>query len=317
MAVSKTPPNNIKKEKNMYTEKTLKRFCKDFSLPINNTRPESFDYYTCLYDDDFDVSEKLKMLGDAIRDAGGEVEFANKRSEIIDKMITTIADTEAYKNMLKLKMQLLYPLANEVRGIKRKQSDVYNPQNVGKQMVSIDLTNANIQALRYINPAIVLNAKDYPDLVSKFTDWEYIKASKHIRQIVFGKLNVKRQIHIENYLISKVTEYLCDEIGLKAEDVLVLTNDELVFMAQNYNIRNIRTKIQEELGIFVHVEEFEIDKIPDIEHGYVKKIHPDGTIKFKGVPPIYFAQVYKKYYNQPIEGLDLTFIYEGKLAKFL
>lgn len=57
---------------------------------------------------------------------------------------------------------------------------------------------------------IVLGCETYQELLSKFTQNPYIFESKHIRQVIFGHLNPKRQQTIQKFLMQKVVTALVD-----------------------------------------------------------------------------------------------------------
>ena len=58
--------------------------------------------------------------------------------------------------------------------------------------------------IKYVDPEIVLNADTYQDFIKKFADSDYIAESKYCRQVIWGKLNPKRHITVEKYMIDKV-----------------------------------------------------------------------------------------------------------------
>jgi len=89
--------------------------------------------------------------------------------------------------------------------------NVYTPDNDGCLFVEADLRMANFQAMRYFDGRIFgqdVYAQDgpldieqeYRKWASTFTDSEYVLGSKYVRQVVFGSLNPKREISIEQAL---------------------------------------------------------------------------------------------------------------------
>lgn len=296
-----------------------KRFVKDFSLPIQVTDPKYFEYFKGLYDEQYGISDKEKLLEAAIAQAGGVNQFMEQMSETRNTIIEAIKATQAYADFIDSKNEDFlskgrFEIPQEIRGVRfSKSSDIYNRNNAGKEFFSIDLRKANFQVLKYYNPEIVFGADTYEDFISKFSDFEYLKKSKYLRQVIFGNLNVGRQVTIEKYLTSKVLERMLD-FGIEPQDVRVFTNDEIVFNASDYNEDEIRSFVASFDDIEAEVTKFKLVQIGDKDY-YVKELS-DGSKKFKKVPVVYFAQAYKKYMNLPIEDNDLVFVYEGRIARF-
>lgn len=66
------------------------------------------------------------------------------------------------------------------------------------------MKKANFTALRHYNKDIVGGKDTYEDFLGMFTDENYFKESKYIRQVIFGNVNPKRQITYEKFLMDKV-----------------------------------------------------------------------------------------------------------------
>ena len=76
-------------------------------------------------------------------------------------------------------------------GIQRSRNSIYKKTNTGKILLSIDLSNANFNALRKFDESLVINKKNYYEFISEFTEIEHIRKSKYIRQVIFGHTNPK------------------------------------------------------------------------------------------------------------------------------
>lgn len=302
------------------TENIIKRFIKDFSLPIQVTSPEYFDYFKNLYSSLYDIPTKERWLNEAISQAGSEEKFIDVMSVTRNKIIESIKETEAYNAFIDYNNPDFLPngrfaISQEIEGVKfSKSSDIYNHGNADKEFISIDLCKANFQTLKYYNPDIVFGANTYEEFISIFSDFEYLKQSKYLRQVIFGNLNVGRQITIEKFLTSKVLGRILN-FGVSAKDVLVFTNDEIVFRADGYSEDDIRNFVDGFDDINAKVTKFKLVQIEDKDF-YVKELS-NGTKTFKKVPVVYFAQAFKKYFGYEIEDRDLLFVYEGRMAKLL
>ena len=82
--------------------------------------------------------------------------------------------------------------------VKVGEHSLYSEETNGKFYVSIDLKKANFQALKF---AGVLDDVDYDHFMYKYGADEYIRNSKYLRQVIFGKMTVimnKKQHFIVN-----------------------------------------------------------------------------------------------------------------------
>lgn len=312
----------------------LRRFVKDNDLPIPIIgNGNYFNYYINLYEKEYKSLTKYKNLEILIdRNFNGEsTQFLTKYYEIRDNIIKTVENSEAYQKFNTMDMSVF--------SIKNKKNittnNIYNENNVGHIFVSFDLKKANFQALKYVDPNIVMDADNYQDFISKFTNIEFIINSKHIRQIVFGKMNPKRHITVEKYMIDKVYEYITETHHLT--NCVSMSNDELVFDMGDSNKSDsidvysititcemIRQFIQTMLGFEMNLEVFKLHKLqlccnkfkrsPYYYKEYLNTEEPKG--KLMCVPMNYFAIVYKLFNNLPLQEEDYHFDYEGLDSKY-
>lgn len=309
----------------------IKRFVKDNDLPIPIIgNGDYFDYFINLYEKDYKSLTKYRNLEFLIeKDFEGKPEyFLGKYYEIRDNIIKTVENSEAYQKFNTMDMS--YFAIQNKKNI--TSNNIYNETNVGKLFVSFDLKKANFQALKYVNPEIVMNADTYEDFIHNFTKIDCIINSKHIRQIVFGKMNPKRHITVEKYIIDKIYEELVSVY--KMENCVSMSNDELVFyigdaymktdmdvFSEKVRYETIRQLIKSSLGFELNVEVFELHKLQLScdkfqrspyyykEYKFAKENEPKG--KLMCVPMNYFAIVYKLFNHFPLQEEDYHFDYEG------
>lgn len=62
----------------------------------------------------------------------------------------------------------------------------------GAFFFSLDLKKVNYHVLKFYYPNLVLNTHTYEDFIGQFTEFDYIRKSKYIRQVIFGNLNPKK-----------------------------------------------------------------------------------------------------------------------------
>ena len=149
-----------------YHRDLANRFVSDLNLPIQNTNEEYFFNNLQLLEDKYSAMTKYRELCDLINEKfdGDPNTFLSEYYQIRDNIITDILESDKYKSF------------NEM-----------------------DLSDYAVDRALYNN---VTSNNIYEEFIGKYTDIDYIKNSKYTRQVIFGKLNPKRQITIEKYLIS-------------------------------------------------------------------------------------------------------------------
>lgn len=305
----------------MLSNDVIKRFCKDYSLPIQIYNPDFIDYYVELYDRIYDTKAKYKLFKDTINKFENENEFLAYGNKLTDSVVSYIKQTDGYNELCSCNMSEVYPVLKNIEGVNFvKTVNIYNPNNSGKHFISYDMCKANYQALYIFNSDIVANKPNYEAFISKFTDNEYFKNSKHIRQATFGMLNHERIAHMERYLMQKVLYFLFD-IGYTSDDIITFTTDEIIVQDSRpdkhsestcTNLSNLIKEYTSNLDIKV-----DFFKLNYIGHDtYVKEFTYKDPV-FKGGSSVYMPQIYKHYFGMPLTDRDLCFLYEKQIAKFL
>lgn len=299
-----------------YGKHILKRWSNDFDVPIKVYEEPYFSYFIDLYDDVFNSKSKLLLLDKALENFKTEEDFLAYNNSTTDNIVSHIMDKQEYKDFISMDMDKYAIKSSYPKG------DIYKKQNTGKFFVSIDLIKANFQTLTYINSNLVDGCKSYDEFISKFTNLSYIKQSKYIRQVIFGKLNPKRQLKIARFLIEKIIDFLFTKGLISYENISMASYDELVFEINECEIEkfvNIEEALKEEiksnLNLDVDIEIFKLNSIAD--KYFIREFKNKKGYSFSCVPSMYFAQVFKKYNNIAINDNDLVFVHENKLAKFL
>lgn len=305
----------------MLKESTVKRFCNDYSLPIQIYNPDFIEYYIDLYDKVYDTKAKYELFKTAVNEFKTEDEFLAYGNELQETVLNYIKNVAEYTDLCNCNINELYPLQNNLEGVRyTKTVNLYRQDNSGKDFISFDMRRANYQALKFYNSKIVNNTNTYEEFISKFTDKEYFKQSKHIRQYIFGKLNHDRIVHLERYLMQKVLFFLFD-CEYEPEDIVTYTTDEVIVHntddnrkgksfcnSASHSIKNYTD------GLDIRVESFRLNYIG--HNTYVKEFKYQNPV-FKGGSSVYMPQIYKHYFNMPIKDIDLCFLYEKQPSKFL
>ena len=170
----------------------LKRWVKDYKLPIRIFEEPYFSYYIDLYDPLYHTKEKLEMLKETLTHYATQEDFLSDYYQIRDKAVAYLKENTAW-NVFNTGDMCKYA----TKSLNVSSKDVFKHCHAGKYFISIDLVKANFQALKYADPAIVGNCQSYKEFISMFTTIPYMTESKYMRQVLFGVINPKRQITVE------------------------------------------------------------------------------------------------------------------------
>lgn len=176
--------------------------------------------------------------------------------------------------------------------------------------------------MKYYDKDLVLGFDTYYDFMYNFTDLDYMIKSKYIRQVIFGNLNPKKQIKIEQYLTYQMLQYLLKENIIKHEDIRMISPDEIVCEFNNFDelflYKNgwIESQIKSNLDLNVDVEIYKLEQIKPFKF-FVKEFINKPGYELMCVPIVYHAQVYKIYNNFEINDYDKVFFYENQVAQFI
>jgi len=300
----------------MLSNKIKQKIRKDYNLPIQVFTENEWNYFVSLYSDDFDIPNIIKMVEEAIKVFGNEETFNAYTHKIQDEIIAKLQSTDAY-----LKFQTDVMPIPPILDVKCNRN-IYSPIYCDKRLVSIDIRSANFISMRHYDAELVLNCESFEELVSMFTDIEYLKKSKSIRQVIFGNLNPKRQQKIQENFIKTIVNDFNKEVSdaefcVVGSDEFYWTNPPLDLTDEQLesNILELIQKIGLDTSIF-RVTVLTMSRLWD-KPFYVLNDHKTNKKTLKGVPSTHYAQAYKMMHNLPITDNDLIFQYEGQLAKFL
>lgn len=298
----------------MFNHKTLNRFVRDFSLPIQLIRDPYFEYYVDLFDKIYNSKELYSLLKETVEKCGGEEQFYIESKKITENVINTVKETSQFQSFNSCDLKEF----NVKLNIEKKE--IYRSGNDGEKFLSIDLKKANFNVLKYFDPNIILNQNTYEEFISLFTDLEYIKKSKYIRQVIFGNLNPNRQQKIQLYIMSQFLKIIENYFGLYS--INNVSSDEIVIRlekSENELNQFLRRSLEEkakELGIEIHIRLFKLKQLKPYDF-YVKEFLNSNEIEFKACPSVYMPQIYKKYFNLDLHEYDLHFYFEDRIAKFI
>lgn len=305
-------------------ERINQRFAKDFNLPINIFRDDMFEYYHGLYD--FWPEEEWVALNKEINeDYGGNMDaWLQHYADVRDKIIRTMEESQEYKSFNSQNMNG-YAVPDEHKNLPDR--NIYAEDCKGKTFISFDLKKANFQALKY---AGVIKEGTYEDFIDKFDKSFYFKKSKYTRQVIFGKLNPKRTITVEHFMMSNVIS-ICNTYFEKLKEVngkiVAFKSNEIVYEVDSpidgLTLRRYSEWIKDKLNFDVRVECIQIDFLPIVNYNgnkvsaYVRRNVNTGECVLKSTSTTFYPQVYKIWKNIDLEERDRMFYMDDQLAMFM
>ena len=302
-----------------------KRFLSDLNLSFQFVDFNHFLYCINTFGYRKRWNKLLRVIAE--RYDGNPIKFLDEYYKIRDNIITSVLDNKDYQFFNEKVDMNTFSLDDESRKI--PTANIYNRENNKKYFLSIDLKHANFQTLKHISSSIVNNANTYEEFIGAFTDLDYIKESKYTRQVIFGKLNAKRQIKAAKFFINEIRKLIEPIIKPYGYKVVSMCVDEVVFEVPEKEIHvelmdDLRVLIKETTQFDVHIEFFKLFafEFQDMESGtckftFYQKDCGDGDITFKGIPNTYYKMVQKLYFNEPLCDEDYMFEYEGSTAQLL
>lgn len=305
-----------------------KKFVKDNNFPIQVLESPYFEYFLELYEPLLGSETTWLSLQKEIQDKfdGKPGKWLSYSYEIQDKIISDILDSEGYKKFNEDKDldDLLRTTPGEIK------HTVYSGANLGKRFLSIDLSKANFQALRWYDPEIVFGEETYDEFLSHYNPTQSIIDSKYIRQVIFGKTNPSRLIKVERYLVWKIFE-LVSPLLPGGFNLYLRATDEVIWeLPEDYEStgeleEKLAREIKDSLGVSVKVNVFSLQMIQRFTHtgssitGFIKEFaYPEGkTSELKDTPKMYYPQIYKAWKKLDLNPTyDLVVYIDGELAHF-
>jgi len=320
----------------MFSNQLKNRFISDYNLNmIQVLQSPYFEYYLDLYEPYNQARTKWNKLVLLINEHfnGNEHLFLEEYAKQRDNIITSIEKSETYKEFNIFDMSAYNGL--NVAFHKLPKSSVYIESNNGKKFISIDLRKANFQGLKFHNNELVNNTESYDEFIESYLGTnhpllKYFQESKYSRQVIFGKLNMSRNITIQKSIMESVFESLSD---LMEEYSTVLkyysfSTDELIIEVLHPSdipeiIQEMYYLINNKANVKIQYYKLELVNFLTSNNSTLSVYLKDNIVPFVDgkeimcCPTTYFSQVYKLLNEREIEENDMIFYYEHQLAKFL
>lgn len=293
------------------SEEARKKLVKDFKLPIPVVEDPHFFHYMALANDTHNTFDLYNLLTSEVRKHGSEEAFYKYSSDLLHKIESDIKATSAWADFSKEKI---------VNGLEQggewQRNKLYQPDFAGYDYVALDMKSANFQALKFIDKDLVLGFDTYDQLLSQYTDSEYIKINKAFRKALFGLLDSKKQAKIQKYLMFSLYRTL-EVLGLDMSNLYGATSDEFIIRIVNGNEEDIaREALNRSVGdMDLVLEKFRLDQVHPVKK-FFAKVYSDNSFQLKKVEGQFVPEVIRHMKNQKPNPNDRYFRIEGRVAFF-
>lgn len=288
--VMKTQPTHYE-----VTDEDVEFFVKQGNLPVVHVSIDTIEYYLKVLSPYFDNC--LESYRGFVKEVQSGLHAQSEMSKVFRLAIEYIQEKESYQALRKNPPKL-------DRGEKLKTS-LYQTKNVGKRFLSIDVEKGNFSVLKKNCPDIFSGS--WYNFVSQFTDSEFIRRSKRIREVVFGNLGFSKLANsLQEHEITAFYNHLYKHYFDIADCLISKCGDEMIFeLDDDIDIDKLNEVIGTYPDTFYHIRYFTLRAFDDTPYFY--KEYDNGSIEPRMVPKRYMMQVLKHFEEQPITELDLTF----------
>lgn len=299
--------------------KLKERFCKDMGIPIKVYLEPYFENRLKLYSSYYDSVSKYESFLSLLSNFKSEQDYFEYYNKLKDNIINYLSSRDGMKNFEKEDMNKF-----QVKNKNYPQRDIFKETNDNRIFISVDMKKANFTSLKTYDSSIVGDKETYEEFIQMFTNYEYFKESKYIRQVVFGNQNPKRQVTYQKYLMDKVLDDMLSFVT--SESISSFSNDEIVIditeieeSQRNDLIDKIVPNIIDKyncMGIGLKQESFILRKLPGC-NGYIKKFTNDSDFEFKCIDALNMPFVLRAYSREKVTEEDKVFLHDGRLAKLI
>lgn len=317
-------------------ESLIKRFTRDYKIPINIYSPEIFlERFEVLSKFRPELKKAYRDFIDMMGKLTSTQEFFEKYNTVKESMLDFIKSSEGYKRFNEKEDMSSFQVVKSIRDLQLPSKDIFKESNAGELFVSFDMIKGNFNSLKCYDGGIFNNKDTWEDFVVSFSSTslcDYMSNSKYLREVILGNCNPKRHITYEKYLVSLILEDLLNTDFYAnphiTQYIVFFSNDEVVFKLPHITLACDVGPffLNNKYGIPFRMEIFKLHKIGDI--GYVKEDlednpkyseYPFSKFEFKCVNNFCMPFVLRKMLGENVTDNDKLFIHpnEGLLSKFI
>lgn len=306
----------------------VKCFCKHYNLPINVYHGIYFAERLQVLDRIYGCIDMFNTFQKDLEKFDSEEQYFEYVSNISKEIIQNIESKPSFVRLMSDESMIDSINHNDdsitlaqIRS-QYKNIELYTGENDGYNFVSIDMNKANFSSLRCFSGSIFDSKTSWDRFVGEFTDVRHLQNSRYFRQYIFGECCPKILPKIERYIMGNILNKIVSVLPEWKQYVYSLNNDEILFKIPDIDLKTISIMVKSFDPIFktvvggdaVRVKCFKLCKVHGTT-GYMKHYH-DGNVEYKCFDQTTLIQVIRYWDNEPISPIDLTFVHNGRLARY-
>jgi len=306
--ISKTPINTEVK----IDAASIECFIRYSSVSIPIPMPEYVEYYLSVLDPYYNCVESYGLFLKSLDKYRGASHYQQSINDIISKIVDDftacdkLIEFKTSKHVDKINSAYIKSITGN--GIK---GNVYAEVNKDLDFISVDIKAANFTTIRDFSKEAALNFDTWDELIASYTDDEFIKRSKYLREVVFGKIGTcKKTISMCPFYLSRIFDVL-KTFGYTWADIDSVNGDDITFKNKG-QYDDIKAKIMELYPGFYNISMFTLRRL-DPKPFFVKE-RTDGKIEFKCIPRDSVIESIKKYAGIALNEKDLKFMHNKRVA---
>jgi hypothetical protein len=292
---------------------------RDFALPIPTVLSPYFEFFLEWYQGLLHTRDLAAEMMADIRAFGGEDGHGAHLRAVKKEIVAAIRGTEAFKRFDGAPL-LEYSTAGFATASVPQGRDTWQAPEAGHYFLSLDLSSANFFAMRYHDPALLLDCPSYDALVERFSTSVWVRKSKLLRQIIFSELNQPGWDRIITHTIHSLADLLHREFPLPLDRFHGVNRDEILLRTTAPEWITDVARCVEVVDRYasprargaIKLEAYRVRQlspqpyfVKEILHTHrfgsgsaTPSVAPNGTVRsvvFKCVPNAHFAQVFDHY----------------------
>lgn len=310
-------------QEELIRKKLKERFCKDHNIPIKIFEEPYFSERLQLFAKlKPAIISDYKEFNEEVKKYTNPQDYFEEYKKIQNEAINFIKNTLEFQDFNETDINFF---AKQIpQNLPAK--NLYHTSNSGKTFISIDMKQANFNALKqycktkFDNNKIFGNTETWEKFIEKFTDSKHIAKSKYIRQIILGNCNPKRQQTYEKYLMSRLYKTIREQFSKKfyKDRLVFFSNDEIVFDVTDVEPKELIShrleNIVGNLEVPFKVQLFELQKIQGTD-GFIKK--SEDVIEPKCIDATLYPVILRKIFREAIQENDKVFLFNDLKAKLI
>jgi hypothetical protein len=301
------------------TRKTIQLFCELNKIKLPSYQPKYVEYFMKIVDLNEGSNHYTDYLAylEEVKSMGGFKAFDHNFAGCVKRIDDYFRNSKSKElDIMRSKDAKKSEIDFGDEKYRDLSKNLYAEENKDKFFVSCDLKEACYQIVYRECPELVDNCPKWTEFVSKFTDSNTLRKSKHLRSCVFGDTKLgKHTAKYYKYYASLIINYVGNNEHLK---VKYICQDDVTFEVKDrkkFDFDKFSKDIEDKYPNMFNIKIFKLVKL-GAKDFYLKE-YLNSKKELKCVGENFVLQSWRFYNQEPCEPEDLIFTYGGQTATFL